>query len=210
MLVLVGCEESQTVCKAFREIGCEAYSCDLQEPSGGHPEWHLQMDVFAAIKSRKWNLLIGHPPCKYLSYAATAYWHEQGRAQKRINALQFFHDMWAADVNRICLENPIGIVDNIICKYDQIVEPYYFGDSDKKRTCLWLKNLPPLVHSSSNNLFESKTHVQKPSPTYFDKSGARRYRTDALNSKQQKERSRFFPGIAKAMAEQWGRLPVDN
>lgn len=155
MRVLVACEESQAVCIAFREKGHEAYSCDIQECSGGHPEWHIIEDVTRVLSGgywdtelgvrvyvENWDLMIGHPPCTYLSYAATSSWNNPGRLQKRIDALKFFADLWLAPVDKICLENPMGCASPTIAKYSQIIQPYYFGDSESKRTCLWLKGLP--------------------------------------------------------------------
>lgn len=150
-----------------------------------------------------WDLLIGHPPCTFLSYAATAYWDRPGRAAKRIEALSFFLRLWEAPIGKICLENPLGIADAVITKHSQIINPYYFGDSDLKRTCLWLKGLPKLEYKMQSDLFGERTAVDKPEPIYVDKvTGKKRYFTDAGNC--QKQRSKSFPGIAKAMAEQWG------
>lgn len=209
--ILIGCEESQEVCKAFRELGHEAYSCDLQDCSGGHPEWHIKCDVVEVL-NKGWDLLIGHPPCTYLSYAGVGYWNIPGRLEKRLAALEFFAKLWNAPIERICLENPKGCASPTIAKYSQEVQPYYFGDPHLKTTWLWLKNLPALRYSLSASLFGDKTSVDKPEPIYIDKKGKRRYFVDAISGRShfgldgQKKRSKTFPGIAQAMASQWGEL----
>jgi len=224
MKVLVGCEESQAVCIAFRKKGHEAYSCDLQECSGGHPEWHLQMDVFEAIKLKKWDLGIFHPDCTFLTNCGIGYFNEKRYGQKaidrkikRIDAFDFFMKLYNSDIDKICVENPTGWVNSHFRKPDQIIHPYYFGDNQLKRTCLWLKNLPKLIHSRTDNLFEQKTHIPHPEPTYIDvrrpgtyyKGGEpkKRYFVEAISGntpESKKIRSKTFPGIAKAMADQWG------
>lgn len=210
MKVLIGCEESQAVCIAFRERGFEAYSCDLQDCSGGHPEWHLKMDVFEAIEKVKPKLGIFHPPCTFLSYCGNGYFNLPGRAAKRIQSLDFFCRIWTADIEHICIENPLGIADHVITKHHQRIEPYYFGDRHLKRTCLWLKNLPVLKYNMSENLFkEPVTATEYPEPIYIDKSGKRRFFTDATGGYHGEgnstlKRSKTFPGIANAMATQWG------
>lgn len=211
MRVLIGCEESQAVCKAFRELGHEAYSNDLQECSGGHPEWHIQASVLEIIKIR-WDLAIFHPPCTFLSHAGNGYFNVERygenavkRQEMRNEAMDFFRILFAAPIPKICIENPVGAMNSIMPP-TQVIEPYYFGDGHKKRTCLWLKGLPPLFHARSADLFSNKTHV-KAEPIYIDKSGKNRYFTDAISGSRtttQKERSKTFPGIANAMATQWG------
>lgn len=202
MKVLVACEYSGTVRDAFIRMGHDAISCDLLPTDIAGP--HYQGSVFDIINNG-FDLMIGHPPCTYLSYAATAYWDEPGRIQKRLDALNFFAKLWLAPIEKICLENPLGITSAVITKHSQIIHPYYFGDSDLKRTCLWLKNLPELVHFKLNTLFDSQTHVAHPEPMYVDKiSGKKRYFTDGNRGGHL--RSRSFQGIADAMASQWGIL----
>lgn len=203
MRVLVGCEESQAICIAFRERGHEAYSCDIQECSGGRPEWHIQEDVLAHLNDG-WDMLIGHPPCTYINYIGIAWWNDPGRCEKRLKALDFFRKMWEAPIDKICLENPKGCASPTIAKYTQIIQPYYFGDPHLKTTCLWLKGLPPLVWTKENTLFEDATAVMKPDPLYIQENGKKRYYTDMLSGGNDKQRSKTFPGIARAMAEQWG------
>jgi hypothetical protein len=142
MLVLVGCEESQTVCKAFRKLGHEAYSCDIQECSGGHPEWHFNMSVFDALNLKKWDLFICHPPCTRLTYAGEWQMKDPKKAQEREEAKEFFLKLWNVDIPMIALENPRGVMSKII-RETQEIQPYLFGDPARKRTQLWLKGLPP-------------------------------------------------------------------
>ena len=225
MRVLIACEESQRVCIAFRDRGHEAYSCDIQPCSGGHPEWHIQGDALIAMRGGfihlqdgstvcvdNWDMMIGHPPCTYLSNAGNRYFNIDrfgSKAEKRmidrLSAAQFFMDMYTANIPRIYLENPVGFINGWL-KPTQVVEPYFFGDSEKKKTCLWLKGLPKLIHHRTDNLFGSRTHIEI-KPTYVDKSGKSRYFTDSIsgtNPEAQKLRSKTFPSIAKAMADQWG------
>jgi hypothetical protein len=203
MKVLIACEESQAVCIAFRERGHEAYSCDLQECSGGHPEWHIQGDALIEAYSGKYDLMIAHPPCTFLSYAATSVWNKEGRLEKRLDALNFFAKLWLAPIDKICIENPMGCASPTIAKYSQIIQPYYFGDTESKRTCLWLKGLPLLI----------STDIVKPKIYAYYKTGKKKgmpiYGNDYLKFSEDrgKIRSKTFPGIAKAMAEQWGYRP---
>lgn len=209
MRVLVACEESQIVCKAFRARGHEAYSCDIQECSGGHPEWHIQDNVLDHLNDG-WDLMIAHPPCTYLSYAGTRHWNNDGRLQKRLEALQFFAALWLAPIEKICIENPRGCASPTIAKYSQIIEPYYFGDSFSKPTWLWIKNLPLLQHHSTHNLFHECTHVDKGEFVEFMtakgtiKKESKWFRQLSPGIERAKTRSKTFPGIARAMAEQWG------
>lgn len=196
MRVLVACEMSGRVTNEFRKLGHEAYSCDIL-PTEGNPDWHIQDDVLKHLDDG-WDLMIGHPPCTFISYAGTRARNDKGRVFKRLEALDFFAKLWEANIPKICLENPKSVASPVIAKYSQEIQPYYFGDAAMKTTWLWLKGLPKLV--PTNN-------VGKPSPTYIEKSGKRRYFADAQSgfSKNSRiERSRTFVGIAKAMAEQWG------
>lgn len=208
MKVLVGCEESQAVCLAFRAMGHEAFSCDLQACSGGFPEWHLRGDVLRSAYSGKFDLLIAHPPCTYLAYSGTAYWNDPGRLQKRLEALQFFAQLWLAPIKRICLENPKGCASPAVAKYSQEIQPYFFGDREYKTTWLWLKNLPKLRSFRENTLFDQRTYADKPQAKAFRKDGQALHWTDmhAPSGVRAKLRSKTFPAIARAMAEQWGNL----
>ena len=221
MKVLIACEESQAVCKEFRKLGHEAYSCDLYGCSGGHPEWHIKGDVLHlidfngphehtdggivfhvmdmncdAIRIDKWDLLIAHPPCTYLSNAGARFLYPGGKLNldrfgKGIVAKQFFMKLLNAPIDKIVVENPIQSKVFGIPKYNQIIEPYQFGHPFKKRTCLWLKNLPELKHTK----VLEKPESTKIAGNWFNKGGKDR----------QKNRSKTFPGIAKAMAKQWGK-----
>lgn len=228
MKILVACEESQAVTKAFRERGHEAYSCDLLPCSGGHPEWHLQMDVLPLLNGDcefkttdgarhsiigKWDMIIAFPTCTYLTNAGTRHysrrinpeWKVAEREAKRKEAADFFMLFADADCERIAIENPVGWMSSQYRKPDQIIHPYYFGDNAKKRTCLWLKGLPCLVPTNM---------LPEPEPMYICEGekcrgkkigwceGMRNIKGG--QEERAKARSKTFPGIANAMAEQWG------
>jgi len=204
MRILIACEFSGIVRDAFIKKGHDAISCDLLPTEKPGP--HYQGDVFDIINDG-WDVMIAFPPCTYLSCAANRVWHKPGRAEKREKALQFFLSLYNADIEKICIENPMGYVNTAFRKPDQIIHPYYFGDKHLKRTCLWLKNLSPLLHYSENELFNDKTHTEKPAPIYISPQGKKEYYTTMGNFKgnnRQKQRSKTFPGIAAAMADQWG------
>lgn len=201
MKVLIACEFSGMVRDAFAALGHEAWSCDIL-PSET-PGNHIQDDVLNHL-DEGWDLMVGHPPCTYLSYVGNRHWDMPGRARQRLEGLDFFLKLWEAPIDKICLENPMGVIDRVIKKHDQIVQPYYFGDEQIKTTCLWLKNLPKLAHAQHPNLFGEQTHVNKPEPMYFLKTtGKAIHWTEGVHGG--KQRSTFWPGIAKAMAEQWGQ-----
>lgn len=206
MKVLVACEESQTVCKAFRERGHEAYSCDILEPSGGHPEWHIQGDALKAIESQKWDMIIAHPPCTYLTVTGNRWYNVERYGEKAIQryrdleeAIEFFMSIAEADCEHIAIENPVGIMSSRWRKSDQIIEPWQFGDPYEKKTCLWLKGLPKLIPTNIVKVPPRKTFASGRSmPAWY---------ADAWRMPKEeraKLRSKTFPGIAKAMAEQWG------
>lgn len=203
MKILVACEFSQIVTRAFREKGQEAYSCDIL-PTEGNPAWHIQDDVLKHL-DKGWDLMIAHPPCTYLSYAAAGSWNDKGRIEKRLKALEFFRLLWEAPIDRICIENPKGCASPVIAKYSQIIQPYYFGDRERKATWLWLKNLPLLEHYEQDTLLgNKKTLCQKPEPSYIKPDGTPRYFNEKVGGKNRAHnRSRFWPGIAQAMVEQW-------
>ena len=188
--ILVACEESQEVCKAFRKIGHESYSCDILDCSGGHPEWHLKMDVFEAIKLKKWDIMIAFPPCTNLAVSGARWFNEKradGRQQKSIN---FFLKLTLVNIPMIAIENPIGIMSTEYRKPDQIIQPWQFGHGETKATCLWLINLPKLTHTNIVDGREQRIWKMPPGP------------------ERAKLRSKTYPGIAKAMAEQWSRHEV--
>ena len=161
MNVLIGCEESQEVCKAFRTLGHEAYSCDLKPCSGGYPEWHLQIDIFDAITLRDWDMGIFFPDCTYLTGSAEwafgdGPYHQkvkpgtlvgEDRRAARAKAASFFMALYNCKIKRVAIENPVGAMSSIFRRPDQIINPYNFGDNASKKTCLWLKWLAPLIHT---------------------------------------------------------------
>ena len=228
MKVLVACEESQAVCKAFREKGHEAYSCDIQECSGGHPEWHIQGDVLYFLNptvlfpgelpgiqfftmdneyhcfTGKWDLIIAHPPCTDLAVSGARHFARKRADGTQQKSIAFFMEFVNADCQKIAIENPICIMSTEYRKPDQIIQPYQFGHHARKSTCLWLKGLPKLIPTDIVD------------PGEIDKNGFSRgasldYATDENGKilpwndpRTAKARSKTFPGIAKAMAEQWG------
>lgn len=193
MKILIACEESQTVCKAFRARGHEAYSCDIQPCSGGHPEWHIQGDALVEAYSGKYDMMIAHPPCTYLSVAGAGHLYpksvlNQERYQKGLEAKDFFMKLLNAPIEKICVENPLHFKIFDLPPYTQIIHPYHFGEPFMKRTCLWIKGMKPLVHTNVVKGESTKT------AQWYNKGGKER----------QKNRSKFWQGIADAMANQWG------
>ncbi|MCW6112174.1 DNA cytosine methyltransferase [Clostridium sporogenes] len=193
MKILVACEESQAVTIELRKLGHEAYSCDIEPCSGGHPEWHLQQDVTPLLKE-KWDMIIAFPPCTYLSNAGARHLYPKGvlnkeRYKKGLQAKEFFMQLYNADCLRIAVENPIPSKIYNLPKYSQVIQPYQFGHPFKKRTQLWLKGLPKLIPTE---IIEASESTKIPG-NWFNKGGKDR----------QKNRAKTFPGIAKAMAEQW-------
>lgn len=204
--ILIACEFSGTIRDAFCAAGFDAISADLR-PSLT-PGKHYQGDIKDVLYSQEWDLLIAHPPCKYLSYAGSRSWHNEGRAELRAEALQFFElFLNCKNAKRICVENPMGEPAKTHKSY-QIIHPYYFGDEAQKRTLLWLKNLPPLLHNPVGSLFA--THVGKGEMITDDKGRKRaKWCQDAYaKSKDERDRirSKTFPGIAQAMVSQWGAI----
>lgn len=201
MRILVACEESQAVTTELRRLGHEAYSCDVIPCSGGHPEWHLQVDALELLKM-KWDMIIAHPPCTYLTNAGARHlWkgHQlnQERYEKGLEAKEFFMAFWNADCPRIAVENPIPSKVFELPKYTQTVQPYEYGHPYTKKTCFWLKGLEPLVPT---NIVEPEA-TWCPSGSYSGKHGDKH--RGMFTKDRAKNRSKTFPGIAKAMAEQW-------
>lgn len=203
MKILVACEYSGVVRDAFTAKGHDAMSCDILPTESPGP--HYQGDVMDIINDG-WDMMIGHPPCTYISYVGTMFWNDKGRVYKRLEALKFFADLWEAPIEKICLENPKCCASPTIAKYSQEIQPFYFGDPAYKTTWLWLKNLPKLIHSENDTLFETKTHCDPPAPIYIDSNGKKRHFVDTMGGGKDraKNRAKFWPGIAKAMADQWG------
>ncbi len=203
MKVLVCCEESQMICKAFRAIGIESYSNDLLPESGGRPEWHLQMDCFEAVEKIKPTLAIFHPECTRLTCAANKYYKPEyaerfpSIQEDRKKAIDFFMKIANLDIPYKVIENPIGIMSSIYRKPDQIIQPYEYGDPERKSTCLWLTNLPKL----------KPTNIVKPEIIYHKSGrtdGKLHYETLKLpKEERRKARSKTFPGISDAIAKQY-------
>lgn len=204
MKVLVACEESQAVCKAFRALGHEAYSCDLKPCSGGHPEWHIQCDALKLL-SYPWDLVIAHPPCTYLSNAGARHLYKNhvlqfDRYNLGVEAASFFYCFLNCSVPRVCVENPLPSKVFGLPAPSQVIQPYMFGHPFSKRTLLWLKNLPLLV----------PTDVVKPVACWCPSGSYVRTHSAAAKGQftrnRAENRSKTFPGVASAMAAQWGCL----
>ena len=207
--VLVACEESQAVCKAFRELGHKAYSCDLQECSGGHPEWHIKGDALKVLNLPIWDLVIAHPPCTYLTNGgAVRMYKKQGvineeRFAKAVQAKEFFNKFLQAKCKHIAVENPVPMSCVGLKKYNQIIQPYQFGEPFSKKTCLWLHGLPPLVPT---NIVDPGERVVLSSGRSLPKWYSDSFNTKISTEERRRLRSKTFPGFAQAVAEQWGKL----
>lgn len=227
MNVLVACEESQEVCKAFREKGHKAFSCDIQTCSGNHPEWHIRHDVLEILRGgqfrtmdglshyvAKWDMIIAFPPCTHLAVSGAKHFEKKREDGRQIEGIKFFCEFLKADCEKVSIENPVNIISgeyiskwfpNIAEEYglpikpSQIIQPYYFGEPHKKTTCLWLKGLPKL---------EPTKIVEPKLVSYICKNGKKvtfsEYMVRGFDGNRAKHRSKTFPGVAKAMAEQWG------
>lgn len=194
MKILCACEESQAVCIQLRLLGHEAYSCDIQECSGGYPDWHIKGDVIPLL-SDNWDMIIAFPPCTYLTFAGNRHYSHGDGFKKRLAAAEFFMKFVNAPCEHIAIENPVGYMNSCYRKPDQIIHPYMFGDPFMKRTCLWLKNLPCLYPTDL---------LKRPEPEYIQSNGKKRYWVETVStSDRQKIRSKTFPGIAAAMAYQF-------
>ena len=216
MKVLVACEESQRVCMAFRERGHEAYSCDIRECSGGHPEWHIQGDVLAVLNGRcdfetadgithnidgKWDLIIAHPPCTYFSTAGANWLFRGGkldeeRYKKGLEMKKLFMAIYNADCEKIAIENPVVMKIWELPKHTQEIQPYQFGHPFTKKTRLWLKGLPEL----------KPTEIVEPVAKWVSCGNRtnREKQNQAICKSFSNERAKTFEGVARAMAEQWG------
>lgn len=233
MKILVACEESQAVTIELRKLGHEAYSCDIEPCSGGHPEWHIQGDVIPLLNGNcsfncqsghvsesgkivsilgKWDMIIAFPPCTYLTNAGTRHFSRRinpeekvlAREKLRKEAFDFFMLFANAECDKIAIENPVGWVNRMYRKPNQIIHPYYFGDNAKKRTCLWLKGLPELKPTDL---------LPEPEPEYICQGDLCKGKkiswcegikgTTGGQKGRAKARSKTFSGIAKAMAQQW-------
>lgn len=228
--ILLACEESQRVTIEFRRLGYNAFSCDIEPESGGHPEWHIKDDVLPLLNGHcsfktadgilhtiqtKWDAIIAFPPCTFLTSAGTRHYSlkcnslekVEERKKERKKAVRFFMEFVNADCDHIAIENPVGYMNTHYKKPNQIIHPYYFGDPYVKRTCLWLKNLPELLPSNI---------LPKPEPMYIrkgEKCNGKKIGwcegikgTTGGQKGRAKARSKTFPGIARAMAEQWSKI----
>ena len=187
MNILVACEESQAVTIELRKLGHNAFSCDLQDCSGGYPEWHLKQDVIPLL-SEKWDMIIAFPPCTHLASSGARWFEEKRKNGLQQKAIDFFMNFVNADCNKVAIENPIGIMSTKHRKPCQIIQPYQFGHGETKATCLWLKNLPKLQSTNQVSGREQRIWKMPPSPN------------------RGKLRSKIYEGIAKAMAGQWAGI----
>lgn len=234
MKVLVACEESQAVTKELRKLGHEAYSCDIIECSGGHPEWHIRCDVLGLLNGNcgfmtmdgelhivdgKWDMILAFPPCTHLAVSGAMHFEKKRKDGRQREGIEFFAKFLEADCERIAIENPVGIISGdyikkhfpdladkygFPVKYTQKIQPYEFGDNARKTTCLWLKGLPNLVPTKIVDMgsIDKNGHSVGASSTFArDENGKILAWNNPLTAKI---RSKTFPGIAKAMAEQWG------
>ena len=197
MKILVACEESQAVTIELRKLGHQAYSCDIEPCSGGYPEWHLQQDVLPLLKE-KWDMIIAFPPCTHLAVSGAAHFEKKRQDGRQQQGIDFFMAFTQVKCERVAIENPIGIMSKHYREPDQIIQPYMFGDSYQKSTCLWLKNLPLLTPTK---IVSKGEMVEYGSGKKMPKWYAEAWRMPA--EQRAKLRSKTFPGIAKAMAEQW-------
>lgn len=228
MKILIACEESQAVCKEMRRLGHECYSCDIIECSGGYPEWHIIQDVIPLLNGNckfktmdgiehtidgKWDMIIAFPPCTYLTNCATRSHSVRctplekinERTLKRISAMNFFMNFVDADCDKIAIENPIGVMNTCYRKPNQVINPYMFAESESDRqnyvtksTCLWLKNMPELIGNNLPKPDNAKIFGVRPNGRAFTWE-EKLCRAGGASL----ARSKTFPGIAKAMAEQW-------
>jgi hypothetical protein len=190
--ILIACEESGIVTKAFRDEGfINAWSCDLEETSGRHPEWHLRQDVIPLLREN-WDMIIAFPPCTHLAVSGARWFAQKRRDGSQQKAIDFFMLFANAKCDKIAIENPIGIMSSLWRKPDQIIQPWQFGHGETKATCLWLKNLPPLKSTNIVSGREQRIFRIPPSPL------------------RAKERSKTFLGIARGMASQWSSFCLDQ
>lgn len=203
--ILIACEKSQIVTSAFRNKGLKAFSCDIEDCYGNHPEWHIKDDIRNILK-QDWKMIIAFPPCTHLTVSGARWFHKKQINGEQKTAIDFFMLFTDLACPHIAIENPVGIMSSKWRKPDQIIQPYEFGDDASKRTCLWLKNLPILIKNPTN-FIKGKTiqHRGKTLCRWSNQSlsgqnlvGEQKYRSQ--------KRSQTYPGIAKAMAEQWGSL----
>jgi hypothetical protein len=194
MKVLCACEESQAVTIELRKLGHEAYSCDILPCTGGHPEWHIQDDVVPLL-TETWDMIIAFPPCTHLAVSGAAWFEEKRADGRQQGGIDFFSLFTSAKCERIAIENPIGIMSRLYRKPDQIIHPWQFGHPEQKSTCLWLKGLPKLVETSN-----VKTYMLT-----LPKKDRERLHYLPPSADRASIRSKTYPGIATAMANQWAK-----
>lgn len=198
MKVLIACEESQTVCKEFRRIGHEAYSCDILPCSGGHPKWHLRRDVIPLLEE-EWDMIIAFPPCTHLAVSGARWFEQKRKDGRQKQGIDFFMNFAHCKCEKVAIENPVGIMSSEWRKPDQMIQPWQFGDEYQKTTCLWLRGLPLLKPTNIVSKGQFITHKSgKVKPKWY---------ADAFKlppAQRARVRGKTFPGIARAMAEQWG------
>lgn len=204
MRILVACEESQAVTAEMRRLGHEAYSCDIEPCSGGHPEWHIQVDALELLKI-KWDMVLAFPPCTYLTaasavrlFAGDGCVKDPERLERGKQAAEFFRKFLDCECERVAVENPVQLRCFGLPRYSQVIEPFMFGDPWRKRTCLWLRGLPPL----------EPTKIVEPKGLWVGSTSGRRdpsirTRYELPSNRDPRRRAKTFPGIARAMAEQW-------
>jgi site-specific DNA-cytosine methylase len=222
--ILIACEESQATTIAFRKLGHEAFSCDLLPCSGGHPEWHYQCDIFEVI-NKGWDLMIAHPPCTFLTGSGVMWLshpedthlpfeerrpnpHYPNRRQDMLDSVEFIKALYNCSIQHVVIENPVGLLSSKWKKPNQIIQPYMFGDEATKTTCLWLKNLPPLLPTKivgkgeRYEWVDGKSGKLKSQPLWYYKA------LSQAKTKQERQtlRSKTFQGMAEAFASQWGGL----
>lgn len=204
--VLLACEESQAVCIEFRKLGHEAYSNDILPASGGHPEWHLQMDALEAIKLKDWDLMIAFPPCTHLAVSGAAWFEQKRKDGRQQQGIDFFMEFTKTNIPHWAIENPVGIMSTIYRKPDQVIQPWMWGDDASKKTCLWIKGIPILLptHCSWKKLYSNQSHDGQNKVIHNGKWIAF---NDPLTAKL---RSKTYPGIAAAMANQWSEFIINQ
>lgn len=195
MKILVACEESQVVTNEFRKLGHEAFSCDILPTSGKHLEWHLQCDVTPLLDDN-WDMIIAFPPCTHLAVSGAKWFEQKRKDGRQQDGIDFFMQFVNARCEKIAIENPVGIMSKIYRKPDQIIQPYQFGESFSKKTCLWLKGLPKLIPTK---IVDKGEYI-----TYASGKKIQKWYANSPPKERAKLRSKTFLGIAKAMAEQWG------
>ena len=196
MRVLCACEESQAVTSELRRLGHEAYSCDLLPTSGAHPEWHVRVDAVEVAKLA-WDMVIAFPPCTHLACSGARWFGEKRRDGRQQQAIGLFLALATLDhVPRLAVENPVGIMSRLYRRPDQVIQPWQFGHPETKATCLWLRGLPPLV----------PTHDVSDEMARLPDAEAHRVHHMAPGPDRQRLRGRTYPGIARAMAEQWAGI----